>query len=53
MSNGFVYDDPVVTAERLLTVHKDKAWAKDELLELVPLLLEVISSLEKDLDEKQ
>lgn len=39
-----MYDDPVVTAERILTLFKDEPWAEKELAALVPLLIERINN---------
>ena len=46
-----VYDDPVNTARRLLTIHKDQPWARGELADLVPLLLDEIDRLYESLDD--
>lgn len=45
-----MYDDPVVTAKRILALSKDEPWAQKELADLVPLLLKVIDDLEYRLD---
>ncbi len=41
-----IYDDPVVTAKRILALSKDEPWAEKELAALVPLLLKEIDRLE-------
>lgn len=47
-----MYDDPVVTAKRILALSKDEPWAQKELAELVPLLLEEIERLEKQAENE-
>ena len=45
------YDDPINAAKRILLLNKDEPWAKDEIFELMPLVLEAYEELENRLDE--
>lgn len=47
------YDDPIVTAKRILTLNKDEPWAQKELAELMPLVLDAYDNLDDRYDERR
>lgn len=45
-----MYDDPIESAKRILLFNKHEPWAKDELMELVPLILAEYDKLQESYD---